>query len=70
MRHLNKKSKLAFSEVILEIIITRLQAAVLISVKFLSENGSKGKTDFVSSEKEIKIEFSWAMRRRKKTSII
>ena len=70
MGHENKMSKLVFSEVILEIIITRLQAAVLISVKFLSENDSKSTTDFVSSEKEIKIEFSWAMRRRKKTSII
>ena len=70
MGHVNKKSQLAFSEFILEIIITRLQAAVLISVKFLSENASKSKTDFVSSGKEIKIEFSWAMRRRKKTSII
>ena len=70
MGHENKMSKLVFSEVILEIIIIRLQAAVLISVKLLRENASKSKTDFVLSEKEIKIEFSWVMRRRKKTSII
>ena len=54
MGHVNRKNNLALSEVILEIIITRLQAAVLISVKFLGENGSKSKTDFVSSEKKIK----------------
>ena len=70
VRHENKKGKLDCSKIAREIIISRLQEAVLISVKFLSENASKSKTDFVSSEKEIKIEFSWAMRRRKKTSII
>ena len=37
-----------------ESIIIRLQAVVLISVKFLSENCSKSKTDFVSSQERNK----------------